>query len=236
MAAMEAERGELNTFLKESGFVRCPVDQDGNCCYLAVLGSLGVLPREEVARSSSNALKAVQVLREMAYESVTRPTILPDMDLDALHEAIEDQYVPKNRRDKKLVKDLHKRADIFARLLAYHLPMGRWADPLALQQFMLAGVGWFLETDIYIISLEHGHRELVATNARVIFEEFPNGCYKPKPSPGGQGSQRLYSLPYSVRDGAQVPYKHFVEHLRGLIADGHPVALVGAALKELSRI
>ena len=43
--AMEEERRKLNTFLKESGFVRCPVVEDGNCCYLAILASLRTYTR-----------------------------------------------------------------------------------------------------------------------------------------------------------------------------------------------
>jgi hypothetical protein len=49
---MEVERLKMNTFLKESGYVRYPVAEDGDCCYLAILGSLGVLPPGEVAPRS----------------------------------------------------------------------------------------------------------------------------------------------------------------------------------------
>ena len=46
--AMEEARRELNTFLKANGFERGPVAPDGNCVYLAILASLGVLTPEEV--------------------------------------------------------------------------------------------------------------------------------------------------------------------------------------------
>ena len=132
---MEVERLKMNTFLKESGYVRHPVAEDGDCCYLAILGSLGVLPPGEVANPGSSSLRAVKVLREMAYASVTGTSILDEADLEAFHESIPPHFVRKNSRNKNDVKNMDKRGDIFTKLLEYHIPLGRWKDSLSLQPF-----------------------------------------------------------------------------------------------------
>ena len=180
---MEVERLKMNTFLKESGYVRHPVAEDGDCCYLAILGSLGVLPPGEVANPGSNSLRAVKVLREMAYASVTGTSILDEADLEAFHESIPSHFVRKNSRNKNDVKNMDKRGDIFTKLLEYHIPLGRWKDSLSLQPFMVAGAGWWLQCDIYSISMAHGVANMVTTNSRVTFNDEKQS-FEPMPNPG----------------------------------------------------
>ena len=223
---MEVERLKMNTFLKESGYVRHPVAEDGDCCYLAILGSLGVLPPGEVANPGSSSLRAVKVLREMAYASVTGTSILDEADLEAFHESIPSHFVRKNSRNKNDVKNMDKRGDIFTKLLEYHIPLGRWSDSLSLQPFMVAGAGWWLQCDIYSISMAHGVADMVTTNSRVTFNDEKQS-FEPMPNPGPNNEDGpRFQLPYFSKDGATVPYQEFVDHLRGLVASGHPLALI----------
>ena len=200
LKSMEVERLKMNTFLKESGYVRHPVAEDGDCCYLAILGSLGVLPPGEVANPGSSSLRAVKVLREMAYASVTGTSILDEADLEAFHESIPSHFVRKNSRNKNDVKNMDKRGDIFTKLLEYHIPLGRWSDSLSLQPFMVAGAGWWLQCDIYSISMAHGVANMVTTNSRVTFNEEKQR-FEPMPNPGTNDEDGpRFMLPYFSKD------------------------------------